>query len=296
MRQRPLVLRAANNLSDVYGDCTLSQATEKGTGGMNNKLVPKVEADALNELEAIRHAFFTRAGGVSSGIYGSLNVGFGSRDQPENIRENRRRAMESIGRAETALHTVFQVHGKAVINVGDGGWDAAVAPQADAMVTNQPGHVLGIMTADCVPVLFADAEAGVIGSAHSGWKGTLVGILTATIEAMEGLGASRSNIRAAVGPAIAQDSYEVGPEFPAPFLRVDAGNTRFFKPSVKDNHYMFDLTGCVLDILRKADVGSVEHLEMDTCADSDRFFSYRRATQQREPDYGRGLSVISLDN
>tara|TARA_A100001037_G_scaffold244423_1_gene225337 strand:- start:503 stop:1294 length:792 start_codon:yes stop_codon:yes gene_type:complete len=263
---------------------------------MNDKLVPKVEAENLKDLKVIRHAFFTRAGGVSRGIYGSLNVGFGSRDQPEKIRENRRRAMKSIDRTESALHTVFQVHGKTVINVQDGGWDAAFAPPADAMVTNQPGHVLGVMTADCVPVLFADAEAGVIGAAHCGWKGTLVGILTATLEAMEGLGASRTNIRAAVGPAIAQDSYEVGPEFPAPFLQVDPENTQFFKPSVKDNHFMFDLTGCVSNILGKTPVGSVEHLNMDTCADSDRFFSYRRATHQREPDYGRGLSVISLDH
>jgi len=261
---------------------------------MSDTPVPKIEAANLSGLDDIRHAFFTREGGVSSGIYGSLNVGFGSKDQTENVRENRRRAMASIDRDAAALHTVFQVHGRAVIHVTNDDWDPTAAPQADAMVTHEPGRVLGIMTADCVPVLFADADAGVIGAAHSGWKGTLVGVLTATIEAMVNLGASRTNIHAAVGPAIAQASYEVGPEFPAPFLEADADNSRFFQPSEKAGHHMFDLTGCVLDILTKANVGSIEHLDMDTCADSDRFFSYRRATHRREADYGRGLSVISL--
>lgn len=261
---------------------------------MSDTPVPRIEATNLSELDDIRHAFFTRKGGVSGGIYGSLNVGFGSKDHTENVAENRRRAMASINRDAAALHTVFQVHGRAVIHVRNDDWDPKAAPDADAMVTNEPGHVLGIMTADCVPVLFADADAGVIGAAHSGWKGTLVGVLTATIDAMENLGASRRNTHAAIGPAIAQASYEVGPEFPAPFFEVDTENARFFRPSVNEGRHMFDLTGCVLNILKKADVGSIEHLDLDTYADSERFFSYRRATHRREPDYGRGLSIISL--
>ena len=171
-------------------------------------------------------------------------------------------------------------------------FDAASALGTDAMVTDRPGIVLGILTADCVPVLFADPQAGIIGAAHSGWRGTLVGVLLAAIEAMEALGGDRRNIHAAVGPAIAQKSYEVGPDFPAPFIEKDPKNARFFSPSVRDGHYMFDLTGCVLRLLERIGLSSIEHLNLDTCADDERFFSYRRAMNRGEGDYGRGLSTI----
>lgn len=261
---------------------------------MTDVPVPTLEAENLRELNFVRHAFFTRAGGVSDGIYGSLNVGFGSADRAENVAENRRRAAAALDRPPEALHTVHQVHGNDVVRVEGDAWDPTAAPKADALVTDRPGAALGIMTADCVPVLFADASAGVIGAAHSGWRGTVVGVLPAVVAAMEDLGASRRNIHAAVGPAIAQSSYEVGPEFPTPFLERDAANDRFFRPSERDGHHMFDLTGCVMSQLRALTLASIDHLDLDTCADAERFFSYRRATHRGEPDYGRGLSVISL--
>lgn len=261
---------------------------------MTETTVPILEAENLRGAEHVRHAFFTRAGGVSEGLYGSLNVGFGSDDAPENVAENRRRAMAALDRPPTALHTVHQVHGNDVVQVEGDPWDPKAAPKADALVTDRPGAVLGIMTADCVPVLFADPSAGVIGAAHSGWRGTVVGVLSAVVDAMETLGAARRNIHAAVGPAIAQMSYEVGPEFPGPFLERDAANEAFFVPSERAGHHMFDLTGCVVSQLRALALASIDHLDLDTCADSERFFSYRRSTHRGEPDYGRGLSVISL--
>lgn len=261
---------------------------------MSEKKVAILEAPNLRELESVRHGFFTRTGGVSTGIYDSLNVGFGSDDSAENVRENRRRAMAALDRPPEALHTVHQEHGAQVVRVSQTYWNPMDAPRADAMVTDRPGKVLGVMAADCVPVLFADASAGVVGAAHSGWRGTIVGVLAATVEAMEKLGADRKGIHAAVGPAIAQESYEVGPEFPVPFLERDAEYRRFFVPSPREGHHMFDLTGCVMDQLAGLGLASVAHLDLDTCADPERFFSYRRATHRGEPDYGRGLSAITL--
>lgn len=262
---------------------------------MTDHVVPKLEAENLREFKTIRHAFFTRIGGISGGIYNSLNVGYGSKDTAENVTENRRRAMVSMNRTAETLHTVFQVHGADVVQVGDNaGWNPKEAPRADALVTDRPGVTLGVMSADCVPVLFGDEKAGVVAAAHSGWKGTVVGVLAAAVEAMEQLGANRRHIAAAVGPAIAQASYEVGPEFPCPFLARDAQAERYFRPSSRAGHHMFDLTGCVVAQLEALNLGSVVHLDMDTCADADRFFSYRRATHRGEPDYGRGLSAISI--
>ena len=252
-------------------------------------------AENLNGLSKIRHAFFTRAGGVSDGVYASLNVGIGSKDNRENVLENRRRAMAAMAMPGNALCTMYQVHGATVVRVtNEERWDVGQAPRADAMVSSSPGVVLGVLTADCVPVLFADPQAGIVGAAHSGWRGTLVGLLQAVVEAMETLGAARRNIHAAVGPAIAQQSYEVGPEFPVPFTESDPDNAQFFRPSESEGHYMFDLTGCVLHLLEGLGLSSIEHLDFDTCADEERFFSYRRATHRSEEDYGRGLSAICL--
>lgn len=253
-----------------------------------------LKADNLDSVKGVRHAFFTRKGGVSDGIYASLNVGLGSDDKPENVRENRRRAMAAMEIPADALHTMYQIHGADVVRVDGERWDAANAPKADAMVTNRPGEVLGVLSADCVPVLFADPMAGVVAAAHSGWRGTVVGVLGAAVDAMEELGANRRSICAAVGPAIAQASYEVGPEFPAPFLERKSENTRFFQPSDREGHHLFDLTGCVVGLLEDLKLGSIEHIALDTCADDERFFSYRRSTHRGEPDYGRGLSAICL--
>jgi YfiH family protein len=261
---------------------------------MKSNGISTLEAENLVAQHSIRHAFFTRKGGVSDGIYDSLNVGLGSDDKMENVHENRKRAMAAMDMPAKALHTMHQVHGADVIQVNSNAWEPAQAPKADALVTNSRGVVLGVLTADCVPVLFADPSAGIVAAAHSGWRGTVVGVLAAAVEAMEGLGANRRNIYAAVGPAIAQESYEVGPEFPAPFLKRDAENARFFRPSVRDGHHMFDLTGCVVSLLEDLSLASIDHLAMDTCAEDARFFSYRRSTHRGEPDYGRGLSAISL--
>ena len=262
---------------------------------MNTDDVTFLSADNLSSCPNIRHAFYTRAGGVSGGIYASLNVGIGSQDDRNNVAENRRRAMAALDMPANALHTLYQVHGADVVRIDSGeAWQPGSAPQADAMVSSQPGAVLGVLTADCVPVLFADSSAGVVGAAHSGWKGTLVGVLEAAVDAMEALGADRRNIHASVGPAIAQASYEVGPEFPAPFLDSDSDNGRFFRPSMRVGHHMFDLTGCVVRLLERLNLSSIKHLGLDTCADDERFFSYRRATHRSEPDYGRGLSAICI--
>jgi YfiH family protein len=192
-----------------------------------------------------------------------------------------------------ALTTVHQIHSADVATV-ERPWPRAENPKADAMVTDRPGVALGILTADCVPVLLADAEAGVIGAAHSGWKGTRDGISAATVEAMERLGARRARIHAAIGPAIQQASYEVGPEFPERFTAEDPATERFFVPSAKPGHFMFDLPGLVEAHLASLGLASVERSRHDTAAEPDLFFSYRRATLRGEPDYGRGLSAIAL--
>ena len=256
--------------------------------------ISALKAENLVAQRGIRHAFFTRKGGVSDGIYDSLNVGLGSDDKTENVHENRKRAMAAMDMPPEALHTIYQVHGANVVQVNSDTWDPAQAPKADALVTKHTGCVLGVLTADCVPVLFADPSAKIVAAAHSGWRGAVGGVLAGAVKAMEDLGANRRNIYAAVGPAIAQKSYEVGPEFPAPFLDWDAGNIRFFRPSIRKGHHMFDLTGCVVSLLEDLSLASIDHLAMDTCAEDDRFFSYRRSTHLGEPDYGRGLSAISL--
>jgi len=250
-------------------------------------------ADSLDDAKGVRHAFFTRIGGVSGGLYDSLNVGFGSDDDAGNVRQNRERAIAMLGNA-SALNTVYQIHGSDVAEAASP-WAASNAPKADAMVTDRPGIAVGILTADCAPVLFADPENRVIGAAHAGWRGAVGGVLAATVDAMEGLGADRQRIRAVVGPAIAQSSYEVGPEFPALFLAEDAENRRFFRPSKRATHHMFDLSGYVASRLAALEIAAVEALARDTCAEEDLFFSYRRSTLRQESDYGRELSAILLE-
>ncbi len=250
-------------------------------------------AAVLSDMGTLRHAFFTRRGGVSTGLYGSLNVGFGSDDNPAHVAENRARCMAVLGIEPDRLTTAYQVHGT-VAAVVEEPWDPRAAQKADAMVTNRPGVALGILTADCAPVLFADPGAGVIGAAHAGWKGALDDIMAATVRAMEALGARRGAIRAAVGPCIAQASYEVGPDFRTRFVDASPAHAHYFRPSDRQNHYLFDLEAFVCDRLRGLELAAVEALSQDTCVQVDQFFSYRRATKNREPDYGRGLSTIAL--
>ncbi|SBW03811.1 conserved hypothetical protein [uncultured Alphaproteobacteria bacterium] len=253
-----------------------------------------ITVSALNDVARVRHAFFTRNGGVSTGLYASLNCGYGSGDAPENVTRNRALAMETMEQPASALVTVSQQHTAEVVTVRTA-WEPAAGPVADAMVTDVPGIALGILTADCVPVLFADAEKPIIGAAHAGWKGALGGVLEATVRAMIALGAEPARITAAVGPSISQRSYEVGPEFPRPFADEDAENEQFFAPSRRDGHFMFDLPAYVARKLARQGITEVIRTPCDTCRESDRFFSYRRAVQSGEPDYGRCLSAIVLE-
>jgi polyphenol oxidase len=248
----------------------------------------------LNDVEGVRHAFFTRQGGVSEGLYASLNCGMGSGDNADRVTTNRARAMAQIDRVPEALVTLYQVHSPTVVEV-EQPWTREAAPKADGMVTKARGLALGILTADCAPVLLADGSAGVIGAAHAGWRGALTGVLGATVAAMVKLGAKPERIVAGIGPCIAQRSYEVGPEFPAAFLADDPANESFFAPAARPGHFMFDLRGFVGKQLRKIGIGATYPLPNDTCREEDRFFSYRRSCLRGERDYGRGLSSIALE-
>ncbi|MEO3413669.1 peptidoglycan editing factor PgeF [Roseovarius sp. CAU 1744] len=244
-------------------------------------------ADALAPL---RHGFFTRKGGASSGVFAGLNCGLGSSDQAEVVKINRDRVAAAMQVTPDHLVTVHQVHSPDVCPVTG---PLTTAPKADAMVTATPGLALAILTADCQPVLFADADAGVIGAAHAGWRGALDGVLEATVDAMEELGARRANISAVIGPSISQAAYEVGPEFIEEFLDQDAANSRFFVNG-KGDRYQFDLTGYGVHRLRAAGIGHAEWTRHCTYSDPTRFFSYRRATHAKEADYGRLISTIRL--
>jgi len=250
-----------------------------------------LHSPALDGLPGISHGFFGRAGGVSQGIYAGLNCGQGSGDQPADVAENRARVARAVGVAPDRLVSVHQVHGREAVTVTAPWTDR---PKADAMVTTVPGLALGVLAADCTPVLFADPQARVIGAAHAGWRGALAGVTDATVMAMEALGARRDRIRAAIGPTIRGQSYEVGAEFPAPFLADDAGNIRFFRPAARPGHHMFDLPGYLAARLAGLGLAAVDDLEQDTLTQPDRFFSYRRTTLAGEPDYGRQLSAIAL--
>ena len=249
-----------------------------------------IVADCL-PAGAIRHGFFTRQGGVSAGDFASLNCGFGSGDDPEKVSENRRRVAGTLAPGD--LVTAHQKHTADVHIVRDA-WTPGEAPIGDAMVTDRPGLVLGILTADCAPVLFADARAGVIGAAHAGWRGAFTGVLEATVARMIELGADRAAISAAVGPCIAQASYEVGPEFVERFVSDDAANTDLFAPSERDGHAMFDLAGYVVRRLTAAGLRTAAWTGGDTCADGARFFSYRRMVLEGGRAYGRAVSAIAL--
>jgi len=253
--------------------------------------VSAVEIIRAQALDGVAHGFLGRRGGVSTGLVAGLNVGTGSADDPQAIAENRRRAAEAV-LPGAPLVTVYQVHSPAVATV-TAPIDVAARPQADAMVTDRPGLLLGILTADCAPVLFADREAGVIGAAHAGWKGAIGGVTDATIAAMETLGAARARIAAAVGPCIAQASYEVDAGFARRFEADDPANERFFAPGRAD-HVQFDLEGYVAHRLAAAGIRRVELLGEDTYVQPELFYSYRRATHRGEPDYGRQISLIGL--
>jgi polyphenol oxidase len=253
-----------------------------------------ISLGTLNDASGIRHGFFTRAGGVSGGLFGSLNCGFGSGDDPAHVAENRARAMASLDLAPDRLVTCHQVHSPDVVTVTEP-WRRADNPRADALVTDRRGVALGILTADCVPVLLADPAAGIIGAAHAGWKGALDGVVAGTVAAMVALGAAPGRMRAAIGPCIAQRSYEVGPEFPARFLAADAANGDFFVPARRAGHFMFDIGGFVERRLIAAGIGAIQRAPCDTVAEETRFFSYRRACLKGEKDYGRGLSAIVLE-
>jgi YfiH family protein len=252
-----------------------------------------LQASSLAALPGIHHAFFTRNGGVSGGIYESLNGGVGSKDAADHVGENRARMENALGVARGYLVSCYQIHSPNVI-VAEKPWTRAEAPRADAIVTRTPGLAVGVATADCGPILFADGEASVVGAAHSGWKGAIGGVLEAAIESMEKLGARRERIVAALGPMISQPSYEVGAEFVAQFTAHDLDNARFFVSSPREGHAQFDLPGYIAMRLTRAGVAHVEDLKACTYANADRFYSYRRSTHRREPDYGRHINAIAI--
>lgn len=250
-----------------------------------------VEVNRAQVLEGLPHGFLGRRGGVSSGVVSGLNVGLGTGDEPDAVAENRRRAIAAV-QPGARLATVYQVHSPDCVTVTEP-WPDAARPHADALVTDRPGLLLGVVTADCAPVLLADRQAGVVGAAHAGWKGAVGGVTDATIAAMEALGAARSRIVAAIGPCIAQASYEVDAGFRDRFLAEASGNAQFFAAGRADR-FQFDLEGYVAARLRSAGIGAVEPLGLDTYPDAGRFFSFRRATHRAEPDYGRQIALIGL--
>ena len=253
----------------------------------------KLEVANLSDARGVAHGFFGRTGGTSTGIYESLNCGPGSGDDRAHVIENRRRASAALTNRECPLVTLYQIHSAEGVCVCDP-WGIGNAPKADAMATDRPGIALGILTADCAPVLLADAEAHVIGAAHAGWKGALTGVIDQAIIRMEQLGAKRERIAAAIGPCISQAAYEVGEEFRAIFTRLDAANARFFLPATRTGHWQFDLPGYACARLKAAGVQSVAAPGHCTYAQSGNFYSFRRTTHRGESDYGRQLSAITL--
>ncbi len=247
----------------------------------------------LSAIPGLRHAFFTREGGVSSGIYGSLNAGIGSNDDPANVAENRRRMAEQMGVQPPHFLTLHQTHSPNVV-VATAPWDNGSRPMADAIVTRIGGLAIGASAADCGPILLVDPNARVIGAAHAGWKGALTGVLELAIDAMETLGAERNGMIAAIGPLIRQPSYEVGAEFVERFIDADTDNALFFMPSAREGHSMFDLAGYIRRRLENAGVLMIDDIGADTYSDEN-FFSYRRSVHRKEPDYGRHVHAIALE-
>ncbi len=244
-------------------------------------------------LSGIRHGFFTRQGGVSAGIYASLNAGLGSHDAAANVTENRARMAASLGVEPDRLLTAFQIHSPHVV-VAETPWPPDARPRADAIVTRTPGLAIGVSTADCGPILLAEPTARVIGAAHAGWRGALGGVAEAAIAAMEKLGADRGRIRAALGPMIRQSNYEVGPDLIARFAAEDGASARFFKPAAREGHALFDLAGYIGARLSRAGIEQIEDIGLCTYADAARFFSFRRTTHRGEADYGRHVNAIVL--
>lgn len=251
-----------------------------------------IAADAL-ALDGIAHGFFTREGGHSTGLFDSLNCGMGSGDDKDTVLKNRAAVAERLGVTPDRLLSAWQVHSPDAVLVS-GPWEGEERPRVDAMVTTTPGLALGVLTADCGPVLFADPKAKVIGAAHAGWKGALSGVTARTLALMEEQGAERANVTAVIGPMISRAAYEVGPEFPGRFTDADPENARYFTASPRAGHYMFDLPAYLADRLRAEGVGAVVNLSLCTFSDERRFFSYRRATHRNERDYGRLISAIAL--
>lgn len=253
-------------------------------------MLAPLQADGFG---GIRHGFFGRQGGVSAGLYSSLNCGLGSKDDRANVMENRDRVARTLGTTGDRLLTCYQIHSADAVVV-DRPWGPEGQPRADALVTKTPGLAIAALAADCTPILFADPRARVIGAAHAGWKGARIGILEATVTAMEKLGARRDTISAAIGPCISQANYEVGPEFEATFLAEDPTNARYFsvpRPGAKAH---FDLPGYVAERLAAAGLGRIERLDACTYAADSRYFSFRRTTHRQESDYGRQISAIVL--
>jgi YfiH family protein len=252
-----------------------------------------IAARSLAALPGIRHGFFTRAGGVSEGIYESLNAGIGSHDDPEKVATNRARMAAALEVAPERMLTPYQIH-SAEVAIVDAPWSPAARPHADAVVTRTPGLAIGVSTADCGPVLFADAAARVIGAAHAGWRGALSGVLEQTIAAMEGCGARRAHLVAVLGPMISQPNYEVGPEFVARFEAADPANARFFAPSGRAGHALFDLPAYIAERLARAGITRIEDVGRCTYAAPELFFSFRRSTHRGESDYGRHVNALAL--
>ncbi|WP_020591102.1 peptidoglycan editing factor PgeF [Kiloniella laminariae] len=254
-----------------------------------------LNSPALENLNGIRHGFFTRQGGVSTGLYSSLNCGFGADEPRENVLENRSRALARMDSPDASLVTAYQFH-SADVHIVEQTWTSPEgAPRGDALVTNRPGIALGIMTADCTPVLFADPLAGVIGAAHAGWQGAIKGVTDSTLLAMEKLGAKRENIHVAIGPCIAQMSYEVGAEFAQRFCEEQESNLEYFIPSPREGRFLFDLRRYVGSRLKQSGIKQLSVSKNDTYSEADLFFSYRRSCHLKEADYGRGLSAIVLE-
>jgi YfiH family protein len=252
-----------------------------------------IEAQELKDIAGVRHGFFTRRGGHSSGSFSSLNCGFGSGDDRATVARNRAIVADALSVRPGNLLTVYQEHSPAVITVTKP-WQPKSAPVADAMVTREPSIALGALTADCAPIIFAERSGQAVGVAHAGWKGALTGVAEATLRAMQALGADRANITAVIGPAISAAAYEVGPEFFRRFLDADSASAAFFTPSARPGHHMFDLPGYLSARLRKEGVGNVIDLALCTYRDEALFFSFRRSTHRHEPEYGRLISAIAI--
>jgi YfiH family protein len=253
----------------------------------------RLASPLLSAIPGLRHAFFTRDGGVSGGLYESLNGGIGSNDDPAHIAENRRRMAAQMGVTPEHFLSVHQTHSPDVV-VATGPWQGASRPRADAIVTRTEGLAISVTAADCGPILLADPNARVIGAVHAGWKGALTGVVESTVDAMEKLGAERSGMVAAIGPLIRQHSYEVGGEFVERFIEADAENAMFFIPAAREGHAMFDLAGFIRMRLENAGVLMIDDIRVDTYSD-ERFYSYRRSVHRREPDYGRHVHAIALE-